>query len=500
MSRKLTPVLPFFVCLLIFQASQAQTKIALIPSTIQFDCIDSSVVFIAVFQNSNLVLPIPVTDVNSGDGIVVANNNCSNCNMGGVRYHRLKINLVSGSVGTTQSFVVRYEDANGNIINNSGVTPSASGPGWLEFTYQVIVNDIPEVDLILDNTAICDGNPEMLSATITNGAIIQTFEWMSADGDGSFDGDVNPGNVSAAIVTDPGGFVVTARNMCGSDFDNLVVTENETPLIDLDCVDNGNNTTTLTVNILNNASDVDVDWFNEGNPYASSTGLNGPTSVAEVVSNVAYDMTTFSAMAQNGCGNATSGSGCLVFPVELLYFKGVQQDAVVQLEWATASESNNDFFALERSFDGRSFEQIAQIAGAGNSQELLRYAFSDEKALLLAPGQEVFYRLSQTDFDGQKAYFDVIVLKLDRKYAFDIAYLDAGNASLKMGVQNPSAAVLQVQVFNLNGQLIYSDSPSLKEAGLSELNYDISQWHDGFYLLYLHNGVQGLNRKFVIAR
>ncbi|HMQ47525.1 MAG TPA: hypothetical protein PKA00_09025 [Saprospiraceae bacterium] len=500
MSRKLTPLLFLIVGLLMIQHVNAQTRLVAIPTTIQFGCLGTDINFYAAFLNSNLAVPIPVTDVNNSDAIIDIGNNCNNCSNGGFRIHQLRIRLINGTVGSTQDFIVRYEDENGNIINESGVTPSASGPGWLEFTYQVIVNDVPQVDLILDNTAICDGNPELLSAMITNSAIIQNYSWNAAGGDGSFDGDVNPGNVSAAIITDPDGYGVNASNVCGSDFDDLIVTENETPLIDLDCMDNGNNTTTITVNILNNASDVDVDWFNNGNPYSNSTGLAGPTSVSEVVSNVAFDMTTFTAMAQNGCGNATSGAGCLVFPVELLYFKGIQKDALVSLDWATASETNNDFFTLERSFDGRSFEQIAQVAGAGNSHDLIRYTFNDEKVMLLAPGDEVFYRLSQTDFDGRKTYFDLIALQLDRKYVFDLAYLHTENTTLKMGVQNPAAGILQVQVFNLNGQLIYADTPNINEAGMIELNYDISQWNDGLYLIYIHNGVQGLNRKFVLAR
>lgn len=73
------------------------------------------------------------------------------------------------------------------------------------------------------------------------------------------------------------------------------------------------------------------------------------------------------------------------------------------LTWATATELNNDFFQIERSPDGRTFEAIGLVNGAGTSYETLQYAFTDEKPLA---GWN-YYRLKQVDFDGQFAYSPV---------------------------------------------------------------------------------------------
>ena len=38
------------------------------------------------------------------------------------------------------------------------------------------------------------------------------------------------------------------------------------------------------------------------------------------------------------------------------------------LTWTTSEETNNDFFVVERSTDGLTFERAVQITAAGNSQ------------------------------------------------------------------------------------------------------------------------------------
>jgi hypothetical protein len=102
-------------------------------------------------------------------------------------------------------------------------------------------------------------------------------------------------------------------------------------------------------------------------------------------------------------------------PIELLSFTahciplpgGVRGGFV---QWTTASETNNDYFVLERSDSlpsgGLGWASIATIQGAGNSNTLLNYSFTDT---LLSPfGGSVYYRLKQVDFDGNYTYSDTI--------------------------------------------------------------------------------------------
>jgi hypothetical protein len=93
-------------------------------------------------------------------------------------------------------------------------------------------------------------------------------------------------------------------------------------------------------------------------------------------------------------------------PIELLYFKASPVGKITELEWATATEQNNAYFTVERSADGRTFEDITTLPGAGNSRQMLVYRSIDEQPL---EGIS-YYRLRQTDFDGASTFSDIVAV------------------------------------------------------------------------------------------
>lgn len=99
-------------------------------------------------------------------------------------------------------------------------------------------------------------------------------------------------------------------------------------------------------------------------------------------------------------------TGAMILPVTLLHFKATKTSKGVLLDWATATELNNDFFTIEKSRDGIRFQELATIKGAGNSHEVLTYDYLDE-----APYANTYYRLNQTDFDGTKEVFNTISVR-----------------------------------------------------------------------------------------
>jgi len=94
-------------------------------------------------------------------------------------------------------------------------------------------------------------------------------------------------------------------------------------------------------------------------------------------------------------------------PIELIFFNGMESNGNNLLYWATASEKDNDYFTLERSIDGNNWDVVSNIEAAGNSQEELNYSYVDKQ---YKRGEVNYYRLSQTDFDGQKEYFNIVAI------------------------------------------------------------------------------------------
>lgn len=148
--------------------------------------------------------------------------------------------------------------------------------------------------------------------------------------------------------------------------------------------------------------------------YAVYAGT-GNTVVVSGLENKTYHFRIFE---YNGStapvyNTATSAQGSFTvsssLPVKLLYFTAKASGGHALLKWATASEQNNASFTIERSTDGTRFDAIKQIAGAGNSNTVREYSYTDE-----APGtQNVYYRLKQTDADGKSSYSPVVALHVD---------------------------------------------------------------------------------------
>jgi hypothetical protein len=89
-----------------------------------------------------------------------------------------------------------------------------------------------------------------------------------------------------------------------------------------------------------------------------------------------------------------------ILPVKLISFSAAQDQQKVNLKWTTATESNNDFFTIERSVNEGPWTEIKRIKGAGNSTDIINYQAYDESP---AKGT-CHYRLKQTDLDGTTVY------------------------------------------------------------------------------------------------
>jgi len=101
--------------------------------------------------------------------------------------------------------------------------------------------------------------------------------------------------------------------------------------------------------------------------------------------------------------------GSTSLPVELKFFEAEAAEGGVDLSWATLAEVNNDYFTIERSSDQNLFEVVDTVNGNGNSTRLINYAYRDEIQFT----GNLYYRLKQTDFNGNSETFDIAVVIVD---------------------------------------------------------------------------------------
>ena len=180
-------------------------------------------------------------------------------------------------------------------------------------------------------------------------------------------------------------------------------------------------------------------------------------------------------------GGGGAGAANTSLPVELLAFTATQADQhTAMLRWTTATEINNNRFDIERSYDGRTFEVVGDVAGNGNSQHQIEYSYTD--ASVSKVQKTVYYRLKQVDFDGTYEYSDIRVVRFDA-VGNDmqlVAYPNPMNDELNVMVGLSNGESYQLEVTNLQGKLVHQENHTY-DNGIHKLN--TSEWNSGMYIV-----------------
>ncbi|MEQ8551610.1 MAG: T9SS type A sorting domain-containing protein [Cyclobacteriaceae bacterium] len=134
-------------------------------------------------------------------------------------------------------------------------------------------------------------------------------------------------------------------------------------------------------------------------------------------------------------------------PIELLEFEVFQEGENVVAKWTTVTELNNDFFTLERSGDGNNWIPILKLDGAGTTNQMQSYQAVDDQPIR----GMVYYRLKQTDYDGQFSYSPVKMIEM--QFINDIKiFPNPSNGVFKIsGIESENVVFT---VFNILGQQV----------------------------------------------
>lgn len=96
---------------------------------------------------------------------------------------------------------------------------------------------------------------------------------------------------------------------------------------------------------------------------------------------------------------------CVELPIELVSFESYKNMDYNQITWVTATETNNSYYTLERSLNGYDWSFVTNVSGAGTVSTPSLYEYKDYG---FTPNTYNYYRLKQTDFNGQYKYFNII--------------------------------------------------------------------------------------------
>jgi photosystem II stability/assembly factor-like uncharacterized protein len=192
-------------------------------------------------------------------------------------------------------------------------------------------------------------------------------------------------------------------------------------------------------------------------------------------------------------------------PVELTSFSAFVKGSDVQLNWTTATETNNKGFEIQRSVRKDSFrrnqseglpleksgwEKIGFAAGYGTTSEPRIYSFTDNN---LRNGT-YSYRLKQIDFDGLSKYSNTVDVTVNSpvQYSLNQNYPNPFNPSTEISFSLKTDAKVTINIYDILGQKVSSLINNKMNAGEHSIRYDASDMPAGIYIYNLEvNGTDG---------
>jgi len=199
--------------------------------------------------------------------------------------------------------------------------------------------------------------------------------------------------------------------------------------------------------------------------------------------------------------NTTLGGGSTKAVVFLDFTASLEDSSRVRLEWMTGSETNNDFFTIERSKNGLTFEPIAEVEGAGTTIRTADYVTYDDVAL----GGVSYYRLKQTNYDGQSDYFKIVAVNFEQTSdgscvlkVFPNPCLGQCTIDLTDCKHNESADI-KVEMVDAAGNLVFSHVPYRDFDGSFQFNIDVgNNLKPGVYIIRGASSSESYQNKVIV--
>jgi autotransporter-associated beta strand protein len=180
-------------------------------------------------------------------------------------------------------------------------------------------------------------------------------------------------------------------------------------------------------------------------------------------------------------------------PITLIDFKATQEREKVRLDWETGTEENNDYFTVERSLDGKHFEKVFTKDGAGNSKTNLYYFGYDNN-----PYQGIsYYRLKQTDFDGEFAYSDIESVYFNGnpiQNELKVFPNPVTDGAIHLEYLMEGSETLELYILNTLGQIVYQQYIAT-DKGMNSNLIKLPMLSEGLYQLKFGNDKLGFEMR-----
>jgi hypothetical protein len=177
-------------------------------------------------------------------------------------------------------------------------------------------------------------------------------------------------------------------------------------------------------------------------------------------------------------------------PVQLVYFTASVSSGQVKLAWETAMETNNDYFTVQRSKGGVTWDSVEKVAASGNTNTASFYTAYDPTPY----SGTSYYRLVETDFNGNQTYSSVCAVNLQRSSSLITLYPNPATNNILISF--PVAGQYTISLLNSLGQLM---ADRVTTTG-SNLTLNVSHLASGVYYVVIEQGNTRETREVLIGK
>ena len=387
---------------------------------------------------------------------------------GGVTLNTTSINvsknltLTTGLLNTTTTRILTMLNGSATASGDALSTSYVNGP----MRYQKQSSGASTLNFPIGNSPDC--RPVVLTVSHSSGTLY-TYQAQLFNASAAALGYTLPPSVDK--VSNEHYYIIGRTDASGVNQPVSGLSGNQTIQIYFGANDYVNNGGTLT--IVKNTYIAPTAWIDIGGAggpiYNAGASLTG--SITSTSAPTAFNsFSTFAIADKIGGGN--------VLPVGLLYFNARADKGGVGLTWATTTETNNNYFTVEKSKDGSNFEFVEKVATKalnGNSDIQLNYTGYDA-----SPYNGLsYYRLKQTDLDGQNKYSEIQTVNFDQNSGQVSVYPNPTRGQVFIKGITSNQNTVKIEWYDAGGKLLTQESASVS-GGLAILN---PHFNNGIYLL-----------------
>ena len=216
------------------------------------------------------------------------------------------------------------------------------------------------------------------------------------------------------------------------------------------------------------------------NTWSNYMGPTGTTVISGTVSTVQTNSSPDIAASGGFFRSWTLANSANPLPIQLTSFTVECQNYSAMLQWTAASQTNNDYFTIARTSDGVNYTTVAVVKGAGNSSNAITYSAIDDSPLAGIS----YYRISQTDYDGNTTNLKTVVYQPCENDGTQNAFV-YNFTSINVQINSLVNDNYTITLLSVLGQPVLTETrPVAVGNNTFTLNTNVS---DGVYILNIKN-------------